>query len=230
MMKFGHVFVVMALLLCGCGTVYSPVLVGEPVDLSGQIEEWEGIWIRNGENRVAITVVDAERGLLRATSLGPEDDDVIDVSITEYDDVMFVHQADDGDEEDGEAVEAKKYIWGYIMKDEYMALIWAPDAKKFAALVESGVLPGTVDYGMDYGTGATPSREPDVYLDPLDTRHLDYIVAKTNDPLFVGYAPIVFMRVDHLFESIREEVDPVVTNDAALLEVGGGVGDGVESR
>jgi hypothetical protein len=225
-MKFEHVFALMALLLCGCGTVYSPVLVGEPVDLSGQIEEWEGIWIRDGENRVAITVVDAERGLLRARSLGPEDDDVIDVSITGYDDVMFVHQADDGDEEDGEAVEAKKYVWGYIMKDEHMALIWAPDAKKFAALVEAGVLPGTVDYG----TGATPSGEPDVYLDPLDARHLDYIVSQTNDPLFVGYAPIVFMRVDHLFESIRKEVDPVATNDAVLLEVEVGCGDGVESR
>lgn len=211
----GAGFISAALLLCGCGTVYSPVPVGEPVDLSGEVEKWEGTWMQDGEVSFTVKVLDAKRGFLQASSVDPEEDEVIDVWITGHDDWMFVNLAGTWGEVDEEEDKTKKYTWGRIVKEDRVALVYVPDDRKFVELVRAGVLPGTVGDGGD----PKPGGRPDVHLDVLDSSHLDRIVSKTNDLLFVWDDPMVYMRVDQMSGSDAEEPDDVVTNATSSLEV-----------
>ncbi len=211
----GVVALTILFLLCGCGTVYSPVPVGEPVDLSGEVEKWEGIWMQDGEASFKVKVLDAERGLLRITSVDPEEDEVMDLLITGHGDWMFANLPHNWEEKNVKATEAERYIWGRLVKDNHTALVWVPDDGKFVELVKAGVLPGTVD-----ARGSTrPITPSDVHLDPLNADHLDRIASETNGLLFIWHSPMVFMKMAHPSGSEAEKPDAVATNATPSLEV-----------
>ena len=195
-----HLSLTMAvLLLCGCGVVVSPRPIGDsPLNIQEQISEWEGIWL-SSEGAVAIKVADATNGIIEysfgGTNQGGGNFESGSVLLREGGGWTFAnYEVVDGTNSLG-------YLWGKIAKSPRQILLWPPDSEKIEALVESGQLPGTIEYPKDKRTGQ-PVKGPlslgkAITLGDLTSEHLQVITSETNGPMINWQNPMTLIKQSH---------------------------------
>lgn len=137
-----------------------------PLDLTGQADKWTGTW-RAPVGPCMLTVVDATNGVLSMTSTKPLgwwrwSNETMNVYLRTAGDWTYASV----DQSEGTNA---CYLWGKVANEDGIILWWAPDPDKFKPLVESGVLPGTIEKMIKKKKqappvfpilGYTPSGEP----------------------------------------------------------------------
>lgn len=184
------------LLLCGCGVVVSPRPVGDsPLNIQEQISEWDGTWLTS-EGVVAIKVVDATNGIIEysfgGTNQGKGNFESGSVLLREGGGWIFAnYEVVDGTNTLG-------YLWGKIDKSPRQILLWPPNSEKIEALVESGQLPGTIEYPKDKRTGQSVkgplSLGKATTLGSLTAEHLQVITSETNGPMVNWQNPMTLIK------------------------------------
>ena len=189
-----RMFLVVSCLLtamAGCGTVHVDKPVGErPAVLNP--DDWDGRWFIQGV-WFPIRVVDPEQGIIELQAPVPNEEDKLGrVEIRETGEWQFASSrpAKRSNRKAAEGVEEPTpYTWVRILNKNGQIVLWPPDAKKFAALVEAGKLPGEVK------TFEVP--EETVYmvqLNGLTTEHFRMIASLDEGFLFDADHPLAFVR------------------------------------
>ena len=185
--------------LCGCGIVSSSLPIGDsPANIQDQISEWDGTWL-SSEGVVAIKVTDATNGIIEysfcETNQGKGNVGTGLVFLREGGGWMFAnYEIVDGTNSLG-------YLWGKIVKSPRQILVWLPDSEKIEALVESGQLPGIVEYPKDKRTGQ-PIKGPmsfgkAISLGNQTAEHLQVIISETNGPMVDWQNPMTLIKQSH---------------------------------
>ena len=185
--------------LCGCGIVSSSLHIGDsPANIQDQISEWDGIWL-SSEGVVAIKVTDATNGIIQysfcETNQGGGNFESGSVLLREGGGWTFAnYEVVDGTNSLG-------YLWGKIDKSPRQILLWPPDSEKIEALVESGQLPGTIEYPKDKRTGQSVkgplSLGKAITLGNLTAEHLQVITSETNGPMVDWQNPMTLIKQSH---------------------------------
>jgi hypothetical protein len=172
------------LALAGCTNVYSSRPIGEQAAVLDE-EAWEGTWVNRG-GAMTIMVEDAGQGALQAAWV-EENDGVLKlhsfhVMLRQSGDWIFCNLREPDEQDEQENTE-ERYLWGRIKNQDGQILFWLPEVDKVKALVEQGVLPGTVD------------EEGDVLLSPLTPEQLQVITSGEHGVLLDWEEPIVLLRL-----------------------------------
>lgn len=167
------------MIFCGCSAVYNSQLIGErPTDIGSEKDEWEGTWTHS-DGAMAVTVVDGSNGVLKVGWVEVKDGDMkcesADVYLRGSGSWTFANIKPQ------EESNQDHYVWARIERKERQAILWAPDVRKFKALVQQGKLPGSVDAG-------------DVILGNLESNHLEMITSETNGVLFDWDEPFILIK------------------------------------
>ena len=164
---------IVAIALAGCSAVYSTKpMGGAPVSINP--EAWQGTWIHK-DDVITIEIVDAEKGLLRAAWIEDMKLESFNVHLLAFGDWIFGSAKDEQKE--------SLFVWGRIKHEDRQLIVWCPSVSKFKAMVQDGVLPGTVD---DDGN---------VTLGELTADHMSIIASDVKDVLFDWDDPYVFVRL-----------------------------------
>ena len=163
---------------CGCNPVICKRAVGEkPAKIAAR--EWEGVWL-GPDGAVNIKVVDSDQAVLSIAWL--EDDEqgkpamkMAAVELRESGSWLF---ASTSEENKGHS---RGYLWARIEKEDRKIIVWEPDGKLFAQLVNNGVIPGRLD-------------KDDVILDEIEPQYLKMITSGELGVPFSWDKPIVFVR------------------------------------
>lgn len=180
--------IVMAILLAtasGCNAVLSKRPVGEtPAMIIAK--DWEGEWVTT-DGSVKLTVIDADKGLLKAYWLDDEKGKPMmqsaDIELRESGEWMFASINEKDTRTDGDKRVSKGYLWARVKNKDRQIIIWTPDDKAFTRLVTSGVFPGKINDGGS------------VILDELKPQHLKIITSGERGVLFEWDQPTVLMKV-----------------------------------
>jgi hypothetical protein len=142
-----------------------------------QPEDWEGTWYNPGGS-MTIMVEDQEKGILQAAWVEESDGELafksFQVFLVESDEWIFCNIRDS---------ESERYIWGRIKQGDNQIIVWMPEASEVAALVEAGILPGTVE------------EDGDVVLPQLTAEQLQVITSGEHGALLDWSDPAVLFRL-----------------------------------
>jgi len=173
------------LALYGCPAVYVDRPIGEdPIKLDAA--DWDGTWI-GSDAALVIRVKDGENGILQIAWIETEGEQFIMKTGTAY-----VRQSSGQtlislrDEE----TTTTRYLWGVLSRTDEQMVVLAPNPDKFAALLESGRLPGRIDPCSNDKTA-----DCDVYLESLEPLHLELILSEEEGFLFDWSEPLVLRRI-----------------------------------
>ena len=169
-------------LMLGCDVVYTTSPIGEkPAVISS--EDWEGVWIgvNPGEGfPVGIEVLDEANGEIRVVLIGDgENGDLglenLEVYLRDWEGWVFCSFKEEEENE--------HYLWGRLENQKGdLIVIWQPKESKFEALIEEGVLPGTIENGK-------------VIVGDLTPEHLELITTSAEEVLFEWESPaLLFYR------------------------------------
>ncbi len=170
-----------AVLLCGCASVYSLKPVGEePTNIESAQEEWEGTWTDNHGWAITVKVADPANGVLRVGWFKYESGDlkpqIMDVHLRDSAGWTFASFKHSEQDDQGH------YLWVRIRKERRMAILWGPDVKEFGDLVSKGKLPGSF-------------AEKSVYLAELGANELALIRSESEGVLFDWDRPMVLIKL-----------------------------------
>jgi hypothetical protein len=163
----------------GCNSVYTKAPVGEsvvPLDAA----KWDGTWY-HGKGTMELEVVDAARGVV-ALAWIEKKQGVVTLQQRE----MEVRKS--GAWVFGSIEDPKRpghFTWARLKAREDEIIAWMPDAKKFADLVKSGVLPGRVE------------EKGDVVLGALAPAHMRAITSGRHGIPLHWEEPVVLMRLNN---------------------------------
>ncbi len=131
----------------GCTSVVSVNMLGTGAAAVGN--DWEGVWGDGKELVFHVKVKNPEKGILGVAMVGWEKGDFsmrkFDVFIRKGDkhdfcNILYKDMADEKDDA-GEDV-LNSYFWMLVKQGEGVLLLYMPDAKEIAVLVEEGKLSG----------------------------------------------------------------------------------------
>ena len=169
----------------GSAAVYTSKPIGEkPAVISS--EDWEGVWMGRGIVKglaINIEVLDEDKGVVRAVwidDLGNGKFKLQDheVNLTESGEWRFFSLEE---KEPEESERNERYLWGRLQNGDGLIGIWLPDAAKFEALIEEGILPGTVENGS-------------VILGELTAEHMELITTSEEGVLWEWGKPLILFR------------------------------------
>ena len=170
----------------GSAAVFTAKPIGEkPAGISS--EDWEGVWVGKGIVKglaIYIEVPDEENGKIRTLwfdDLGNGEFKLQkrQVYLTESAEGTFISMREPAEPEQNE-----RYLLGRLRKGEGLIMIWLPDAPKLEALVEEGILPGTVEHGS-------------VILGELTAEHMELITTSAEGVLFEWESPVgLLLRIE----------------------------------
>ena len=171
-------------IMSGCNQVLSKRPVGEkPAKLVAA--DWEGQWLTS-DGLVKLTVVDANKGLLKAYYLEAEDGTPVlysaNIELRESGEWMFGSFNEKDARKADDKAASKGFLWARVINKDRQIIIWAPDDAVFTKLVESGVFPGKTE-------------QRDVFLDELKPQHLKIITSGERGVLFKWDEPLVLVKV-----------------------------------
>lgn len=166
----------MLLATCGCNAVISKRPVGEnPARIVAK--EWEGNWVTS-DGAVRLKVLDADKGILRATWL--EDDKngnpalkTVEIEVRESGGWLLANTRED---------KGRGYVWGRVQNEDRQIIVWSPDDRLFAQAVKDGIFPGRVEGN-------------EVILGNLKPQHLKIITSTERGVLFSWDKPSIFVKV-----------------------------------
>jgi len=176
--KFWVVVVLGAFFLSGCAAVSSIEPMGER---SKQVlqTEWAGTWLHQ-DHPVAIRVSDPQQGQIEVAWVEEKQGaltlESYRIALRESGDWTFGNVRDRDQP-------GRYYYWGLVRKEQGQIVIWPPDPERCAALVKSGVIPGTVEEGGD------------VVLDRLTPEQMLRVVSGEQGGCLSWTEPLVFFRL-----------------------------------
>lgn len=170
---------VLLLALTACNGVMSIKTIGkEPVRL--ERSQWDGIWT-HPEGALHVHVVSRSQGILRLAWIEEGGKKNFRMQVVK----AFVRKVGNWKMVSMREEDAKKganYLWARIESDGDHILIWLPDAKKIKALIEKGLLTGTVE-------------NKKIVLGDLTPSQLARLSSETEDILFLWDKPLVLIHV-----------------------------------
>jgi hypothetical protein len=145
-------------------------------------EEWNGTWLTPEGGVFILAVTDSQQGLLDVTWIDEEKEEPVlgrgKAFVRESSGWLFLSIGEESEDHPA----PKKYLWVRLEKNGDVLIVWEPDTKKFARLVNDGLLPGTMDSG-------------NVHLGELEMQHYELITSEQRGVLLKWDQPLVFQRV-----------------------------------
>jgi len=170
-----------AVVLSGCSAVYTTKPIGEkPVNLTREVDDWEGLWCNSEGDSFKIKVGDPANGILQVAGIEETNNEFelkkYTICLRESGTWTFANCRNEDEKE------REIYVWAKISRDKRQIIFWAPDTDKFKELVNKKQLPGKIE-------------KENVVLGELDSKQMEFITSGSNGVLLNWEKPMVLTKV-----------------------------------